>query len=312
VSEIDEGIMLLSSLSDLKTSYQFIELFLSQDKDLLNFEEDYQDLETFYETQFSTWQSLNHSLNNEFARNRSFLDKSNDASDALKKLEAIYNNPKPYRELRNVKPLIEKVQHLNNKLITLRQTHATKVLKKRIEDVQQHLNDANAPSELSNSALRPLQLSLAKLDTLNSVADINQELSESEFYVEEAERLINDYIEQQLKLAQQAQKEAERKAAEASAAQNNSGGSSSEGNTSAEYGSGGTATISTPVINEPPAVQIVLPKVKKIVPFEPSDIYRTLSGSDYIETLADIDAYVAVLKKKLSELVATDHKVRIK
>jgi hypothetical protein len=312
VSEIDEGIMLLFSLSDLKTSYQFIELFLSQDKDLLNFEEDYQDLETFYETQFSTWQSLNHSLNNEFARNRSFLDKSNDASDALKKLEAIYNNPKPYRELRNVKPLIEKVQHFNNKLITLRQTHATKVLKKRIEDVQQHLNDANAPSELSNSALRPLQLSLAKLDTLNSVADINQELSESEFYVEEAERLINGYIEQQLKLAQQAQKDAERKAAEASAEKNNSEGASLGSNSSAEYSSGDTATISTPVINEPPAVQIVLPKVKKIVPFEPSDIYRTLSGSDYIETLADIDAYVAVLKKKLSELVATDHKVRIK
>ena len=108
-----------------------------------------------------------------------------------------------------------------------------------------------------------------------------------------------------------AKEEAERKAAEASANQNDSD-SDSSGGSLLGCGSGDTATISTPVINEPPAVQVVIPKVKKIVPFEPSDIYRTLSGSDYIETLADVDEYVAVLKQKLSELVATEHKVRIK
>ena len=48
VKDIDNGRVLLAGLIEAQSSYQFIESFLAKGDDLLDFEEDYQDLENFY------------------------------------------------------------------------------------------------------------------------------------------------------------------------------------------------------------------------------------------------------------------------
>ena len=67
-NEIDDGIELIASLTELKSSFQFIDQFIAADRKLCDFEEEYEVLENFYETQFSMWQALERALNITFAQ----------------------------------------------------------------------------------------------------------------------------------------------------------------------------------------------------------------------------------------------------
>ncbi|NRB80667.1 MAG: BREX system P-loop protein BrxC [Saccharospirillaceae bacterium] len=295
IREIEDGITLIASLTEVKTSFQFIELFLSQANDLLDFEEEYQDLETFYETQFTIWQNLYSALYIDFASNRSFLDKSPEASDALGKLNAIYNNPRPYKAIRNVQPLIEKVAKLNKELITGRREFVRGKLEACIVEVTQHINEANAPDDVSNQALRPLQAAIANIEKQNSISVILHEQREGDVHVLDAETLINAFIAKQVKEAElKAQIEAQKEAQQASA------------NSAADGGSSYTTTITAK-----PAV-IAEPLPKMVMTLNTSDVYNQLNGSAHIETEADIEKYVSELKTQLLKLIASNHKVRIR
>lgn len=295
VREIEDGITLVASLTELKTSFQFVEQFLALDRELLDFEEDYQDLETFYETQFSTWQQLSRALSIDFSRNRAFLDKSTEASDALGKLEAIYNKPRPYSDLRNVMPLIEKVAKINNELITKRQIFVKNKLEDCIKEVTQHVTDANAPAEISNQALRPLQSAISRVEKQNSITEILHEQNESDEYVANAEGLINAFIEKQIKEAELKAQIAAQKAAEAALQASADSGSDSY----------------TPTAPTKPAL-VAEPITKKITTLITREVYSNLNGAAYIETQEDIDSYLTELKDQLSKLISTNHKVRIR
>ena len=105
--EIEQGRTLLAGLIQIQTSYQFIEQFIASGDDLQDFQEDFEDLENFYDSQFATWQRLERALSIDFERNRKFLDADETASKAIIQLEAIYNKERPYRDIRHIDPLIE-------------------------------------------------------------------------------------------------------------------------------------------------------------------------------------------------------------
>lgn len=296
VKEIEDGQVLLAGLTETQSSYQFIEAFLSSDNDLLDFEEDYQDLENFYESQFTTWQKLNKALTIDFDRNRIALEKDADALSALQKLEAIYNESRPYRKIRDVEPLIEKVSKVNEKLLADKRAHAKSRIEHRIEQVQQQIKAAHVPSELSNKALRPLQLSLKRIDDLSGIAEIAQEQADTIAFEEEAHELINTFIEEQQALAEKKAKEEAEKAKKA--------------------GESGTSGVDyEPTQTEPkkvaePAAKKPIPK--KIVTVDTSSLMREVKSAGVIETEQDIDDYLSALKAKLTKLVNSNNKVRIK
>ena len=158
-TEIENGISLISSLLEQQGSYKFINEFLRQGADLEDFEEDYEEIVDFYETQFATWQSLANALSIEFAKNRHLLNTSEEASSALEKLEAIYNDKRPYGKISQVQSLIESVRVINDGMLVTRRKEVASKLEAAIADVQQHITDSKATDTISNQALRPLQLS---------------------------------------------------------------------------------------------------------------------------------------------------------
>ncbi|CCQ10850.1 ATPase-like protein [Pseudoalteromonas luteoviolacea B = ATCC 29581] len=302
VSEIENGRVLLAGLIETQSSFQFIEQFLASENDLLDFEEDYQDIEDFYETQFATWQKLHRALTIDFDRNRTALEKDNDALAALKKLENIYNKPRPYREIKDIEPLIESVSKVNDQLLQDKRAHAKSRIEHRIEQVQKQITAAHVPSELSNRALRPLQLALQRLDGLSGIAEILQEQADSINLEEDAYDLINKHIEDQQALAAKQPKEA---------ASNSTSDSSAASGSTTNTGSGGYESPSTePQQVAEPAVNTPIPK--KIVSIDTASIIRDVNATGVIETEQDIDTYLAALKEKLTSLVNSNNKVRIR
>ena len=298
VKEIDNGRVLLAGLSEAQSSYQFIESFLANGDDLLDFEEDYQDLENFYETQFSTWQKLDKALIIDFDRNRLALEKDADATAALKKLETIYNKERPYRDIRDVEPLIESINKVNEALITEKRTHAKSRIDIRIEHVTEQIKAAGAVnSEISNRALYPLQNAKKRVDTLLGIAEIHQEITEAAALEEDAYELINKFIEQQQALAEQKAKEEAEKATKA--------GASGSGEDKGSEGNGYESTKTEPQKAAEPAP-------KKILSIDTSSIMREVNSAGVIETEQDIDNYLSALKAKLTTLVNSNNKVRIK
>lgn len=287
VNEINDGIALLSSLTLLQGSYQFIDRFIDEEGALLDFEEDYQDLENFYETQFSTWQKLSIALAVTFERNRLALEKVNNAAAALGQLNAIYQNPRPYRLIRDIEPLINTVSQVNEQLLAEKRELASSRLHIRIARVDEHLELANASAEVKNQALRPFQLALQRLDKSQSIAEIHQEITDAEDWEDEAEQLINRFIEQQAQLKKP-----------------------TEPTTKASPAGGGTSGAY--VIPPTPPAGVQQPAVKKVVSLETSSVFNQLTESGYIETEQDIERYLAALKAELTSLVQNNHKVRIK
>ncbi|MBE0353110.1 BREX system P-loop protein BrxC [Pseudoalteromonas lipolytica] len=307
VSEIESGRVLLAGLIETQSSFQFIEQFLASENDLLDFEEDYQDIEDFYETQFATWQKLQRALTIDFDRNRTALEKDNDALAALQKLENIYNKPRPYREIKDIEPLIESVSKVNDQLLQDKRAHAKSRIEHRIEQVQKQITAAHVPSELSNRALRPLQLALQRLDGLSGIAEILQEQADSINLEEDAYDLINKHIEDQQALAA---KQAKEEAAAASNSTSDSSANPSSESTS-NTGSGGYEPSTTePQQVAEPAVNTPIPK--KIVSIDTASIIRDVNATGVIETEQDIDDYLAALKEKLTALVNSNNKVRIR
>ena len=300
VKDIDNGKVILSGLIEAQSSYQFIERFLASENDLLDFEEDYQDLGDFYESQFATWQKLHKALTIDFDRNRKALEKDSDALAALKKLETIYNKERPYRDIREIEPQIEKVAKVNESMLAAKREHAKSRIEHRVEQVQKQLKETNAPSELSNKALMPLQSSIKRLDGYTGIAEILQEQADSVALEEEAYELINTYIEQQHALAlAEAKTKAEKEAAQKAEAEKNKGNG-------VPYE---PEPIEPAVIAEQPVQK---PVPKKIVSIDTSSLMSKVSSSGVIESQEDIDIYLSALRDELSALVLANNKVRIK
>lgn len=200
-NEIDDGVMLLSGLTEIKTSFQFVDEFIAKTNDLLDFEEEYELLENFYETQFTSWQGLERALNITFSANRAFLEKNAEAMAALDKLTAIYHNTSPYRDIRNIQPLVETLTSINNQLIEKQQTYTIKKLEQRIGEVKELIENAGASAEISNKVLLPFQNAIKRVQRENSVSQIKHELIEADDWFNDAEKAVNAYILQQQALA---------------------------------------------------------------------------------------------------------------
>lgn len=284
-NEIEHGRVLLAGLIETQSSFQFIDQFLDASNDLLDFEEDFEDLENFYETQFNTWQRLARALAVDFERNRKALETDEQATKALSLLETIYNNARPYRDIRNIDPLIEQVEKVNFQMLEKRREHARERIEHRIGLVQDQIKQAHAPSELSNRVLMPLQNAIKRLDKLQAIADILQEQAEAQVLEEEAYHAINVFIEQQ---------EAKRRKQ-----QNVYPTPEGEG-----LGDGKKAPQVAEILVSPPP--------KKMVTVDTASIVRKVNDSGVIETEQDINAYLAALKTELTALVNSNNKVRIK
>ena len=190
---------------------------------------------------------------------------------------------------------------MNDELLTEKRAHAKSRVEHRIEQVKQQIEAAKVPSELSNKALRPLQLALQNIDGLQGIAEILQEQADSINLEDAAHELINRFIEEKIEqqkaarvqAIKQVELEAKRKQEEA------------------EKKGEPVPVVYEPTkpIEPPKAAE---PAPKKIVSVDSSSVMRDVNQSGVIETEQDIDTYLNALRDKLSKLVAANNKVRIK
>jgi hypothetical protein len=279
-SEIEDGLSITARLLEVRSSYEFIDRFISLRIELTEFSEDFQDLENFYENQFDGWKELANALNNTFERNRSALERIPEARDALSRLWSIYSEERPYGVLHEIAPNTKVLSDINAQLLAEKRNEATKQIQSFIDDISEQIKLAHVPSDLSNRVLRPLQLCKQRLDSLIGIADINQEVAEAEALETDAFSKINDFIEQ-------SQKQPVTPSPDIPAT------------------TGGANSPSVPAPVAPPTA-------KKVISTTASELTRRSGQSGVIETAEDVNAYVDALKSELMVLVDQNTKVRLK
>jgi hypothetical protein len=283
-TQIESGLVLLAGILEQKNSFELIQRMIDDANALEDFAEDFEDLDEFYNSQFQTWQTLSDALNNQFKDNRPALEKHEEALKALKELERIYNMAEPYGQLRHIKPLIETVQKINDQLVNDKRNHALERVEIRIQRIATALKDCAAPDELKNKALHPLQQCKQRIDRTNSIPQIISEQTDAEVYEDEADQLINAYIDAEHK---KAENELRQKEAEAKKSQNKAESKIAE------------------------SVHPVTPRPKRTVTINPAEMMPA-SDNVFIETEEQVERYLDQLRKKLLMIVKAGDKVRLK
>jgi hypothetical protein len=201
----------------------------------------------------------------------------------LQELESIYTHPAPYGKLRLIKPLIEKVQKVNEALITEKRVHAHERIDSRINNITYLLSEAHATDSLKNKALLPLQACKKRVDNSHSIAQINSDQQEAETHEDAAIDLINGFIEEERK-----------KAAAVIVKQN-------------------TPAVENPVSGSvaEPKTPPPVPQAKQTVTINPAAIMLA-TGSRFIESEAQVESYLEQLREQLMSVVNAGDKVRIK
>ena len=215
-------------------------------------------------------------LNDQFKANRLVLEKDESALKALSELERIYKLPEPYSQLKQIRPLIEQVQKINVQLISEKRSVAHALIDQSLVKVQSALTEAHAPVDVVNLALYPLQQSKKRIDNTDSIPQINSEQQEVEAHEEDAYEQINGYIESQRKKSMDPPVVP---------------GETTAGN-----------------IAEP---KVVTPAAKKIVTISPANL-ATLNVSSFIETPAQVEQYLTLIREELLKAINAGDRVRIK
>ncbi|WP_319784402.1 BREX system P-loop protein BrxC [Oceanisphaera sp. IT1-181] len=300
--DIEDGLVLIAGVLGQGNSFSLIARLLEDGEALADLAEDFEDLDDFYNSQFSTWQDLASALHGDFKDNVVALDKEPTAAKALAELKRIYELPQPYGELRHINPLIEQVQRVNHRLVEERRVHALERIDGRISHVEKTLTEARASAELSNQALRPLQLCRQRAEKTESIPVIVSNQAEADGLEDEAFELINRHIEAQRQ--QQAEQERKQQAANAAAST-----PSSTAGVTPTLGTGATSGMSSTTQPIPECTdKQPQPYVKRTITFIPAN----LAPSNMIETEQQVDDYLNALRKQLMQSVNDGDRVRIK
>ncbi|HBY1687637.1 TPA: BREX system P-loop protein BrxC [Klebsiella pneumoniae] len=282
-NEIESGLRLLNSILSEKEEFALIEKVTIQANELLDFSEDREDLVDFYRKQFSTWQKLGAALNGSFKSNRSALEKDAVAVKALSELENIWQMPEPYKHLNRITPLIEQVQNVNHQLVEQHRQRALERIDARIEESRQRLQEAHATSELQNSVLLPMQKARKRAEVSHSIPEILAEQQETKALQTDAEKKINQWIDE-LRKKQEAQIRAANEAKNAAESEQ------------------------TYVVVVKPVIQ---PVPKKMHLVNVASEMRKATGSEVLETAEQVEKALDKLRSVLLAAIEAGDRIRL-
>lgn len=276
--DIESGIVLISGILEQGNSYSLISRFIEDQDSLMDFAEDFEDLEDFYEGQVDTWRQLDLALNQRFKANRSVLVEDPEAKKAIDDLESIYAMAEPYGKVRHIKPLIDKVEDINSQLVKQRKEQALNNLDLKVDNIQVALEEASAPAEVKNKALYPIRQCIERIKQTEYIHQIKSEEADSIDLESQAYDVINDYIEEQNSQASIAASNSDSTGVNTSDTQN--------------------TAIKTPL--------------RKTVTISPSQLMRSAVPSGVIEKEEDVEGYLSALREALMKSVENGDRVIIK
>ena len=268
---MDAALTRIAQQLGTRDSFAFIEALLSAKDDWLDAGEDIHDLVNFYKTQITVWRKLLDGLR-AFADNREALNKVPQAAAALTELTQIRDTAKPYGKVNRIEPLIATVTTVNEQLAQDKRERALLSIDGKIAEVQAKLNAVVATPDTSNQALHLLQELKTRLASQSSIAQILYLQGQGGDAMDEAITLI-----------------------EAAAAVK-------------------PAHVAEPGHTVKP-LHTGTPQAAPVpqAPAKTTEVIRAaeLSSKTYLETEADVDAYVAKLKTALMAAVRAGQIARI-
>jgi hypothetical protein len=170
-AEVAKCLSLVRSLLNIKNPVAFLESFNQSKGELLNFKDDYHDLETFFNNQRPTWDKL-LKANANFKLNLMQLEVIPEANKALLEISNILQSKSPYGQIKNTDTLINSVEMFNQKLLVEYRKAAENVINTQTELIQMDLTIVHASEELKNICLIQLSNLKAKVNSENSLAHL--------------------------------------------------------------------------------------------------------------------------------------------
>jgi hypothetical protein len=170
-ADIDASLARIAQQLAMRDSFAFIEALLSAKDAWLDASEDIHDLVNFYKTQITAWRKLLEGLR-AFTDNLEALKKVPQAASALSELIQIRDNLKPYGKVNRIEPLLATVTTVNEQLAQEKRERALLSIDEKIAEVQSKLTWATATPDTSNKALRLLQDLKTRIASQTSIAQI--------------------------------------------------------------------------------------------------------------------------------------------
>lgn len=291
LDDIDLGLKLIGKLKAAPDSFDAIQLFLKERSSLLDLSDSYGDLDNFYSSQKTAWDKLG-AAQRDFQPNRPKLEKDEKAARALARIDEILSAKAPFNLIREGEGLIQTITQINDGFLKEAHERADAWLGKQLAKVTAELDDLQASTDQRNKSLLALQNLRQRISKQRSLAHISQ-------MQDEARDLADAAIDHLHLLAEQAAARA-KAAASAAAAKPVISGSGNSG-----------VPVAEPAADLPSSPAAV---VAPVVPVKKRRVVdaQLLAGSGYIETQADIENFLAKLRKELEQAIADNQRVEIR
>jgi DNA repair ATPase RecN len=150
-------------------------------------------LSDFYKNQIKTWEALRKAVDR-FKPNQTALDKDEDASKALRRMNEILATPSPYKMLKEVSGLISRVEAVNDTMVEETRESAVEEVDRKIAGVVSLLDEKYANDDLRNKALFPLQKIKKKILAEDSMPNMAYQVNEAEEQHLNAFEVIDDAL----------------------------------------------------------------------------------------------------------------------
>lgn len=171
LSEVTKSLALVRSLLNIKNVVAFIESFNQSKNDLLNFKDDFHDLDTFFNNQKPTWEKL-LKANTNFKLNQLQLDAIPEASKALQEINIILQAKAPYGLIKNAESLINLVEGFNKSLLDESRRATIELISQQLQLVDTDLKMVDASVDLKNSCTMQFDNLKNRVSLVNSLAHL--------------------------------------------------------------------------------------------------------------------------------------------
>jgi hypothetical protein len=190
--EISDGLSLTKALLACDDAPKLIERFNEREKELLDFSDEYSDLEHFYEHQRPTWDKLRLRCDR-FKLNSLELGRDEKAGPALKRMQEILSASSPYGIIKEAEGLITTVDGVNKQLVADRRAAAVKVIDGLKEQIEKDVHAAGGDDSLKTACLSGLNAICRQVDSQESLAHIAQAEREAQRAFDAAMKKIEEW-----------------------------------------------------------------------------------------------------------------------
>jgi DNA-binding ferritin-like protein (Dps family) len=194
--EVANGLFLIKKLLACDGSYKFIDEFNTHKNDLLDFADNFRDLEQFYEYQKPTWDKLRREYRR-FRLNQLELERDTQAASALNRMQEILRAPSPYGLIKEAEGLITTVGTVNTALITESRKEAVEKIAGYLSQLTTEVELVKGNDALKTTCVMPLESLLSRVGTESSIAHITQARAEALKEYDAAVKRIEEFAKKE-------------------------------------------------------------------------------------------------------------------